>query len=203
MRRFFSLPWVQGCVSCKRFLYEGFGRDRWQKPEHVLSALGVRPGMAVADLGAGTGYFTVRFAEAVGPEGVVYAVDVDRAVLEYTKERAERAGHRNVRTVLADASDPRLPPASVDLVFVCNTYHHLKNREEYFRGVKNALRPDGILAVVEYRPRGILHRWFGHGTAPETIRRELEAAGYTLVHEFPALLPRQSFLVFRVAGRDP
>src|SRR5512143_1493294 len=98
-----------GCASWKKFAYEGFGRDRWQQPERVIDALGVRPGERVADLGAGGGYFTFRLADAVGPTGRVYAVDVDPDLLAYLRERAAREGRSNVEVIEATADDPHLP----------------------------------------------------------------------------------------------
>lgn len=179
----------------RRFAYEGFGRDGWQKPEQVLRTLELHPGEGVADIGTGGGYFTFLLARAVGPGGKVYAVDIDAEMVDYVRQRAQREGMSSVETILAEPADPKLPAESVDLIFVCNTYHHLENRADYFRRVARALRPAGRLAVIEFKDSGWLARWFGHGTSAETIRAELESAGYRLAqkHEF---LSRQHFLVF-------
>jgi len=194
-----SLALGGSCASLKKFAYEGFGRDRSQQPERVIAALDLLPGNRVADLGAGGGYFAFRFADAVGPDGLVYAIDIDPDMIAYLKERAAEGGYRNVETVEASAAEPGLPPASVDLLFTCNTYHHIGDRSEYFARVKSALRPGGRVAIIDMNGEGWFSWLFGHATAPETIRSEMEAAGYTLTqqHDF---LSDQSFLVFTPSG---
>src|SRR5262249_787065 len=147
------------------------GRDRWQKPHLVVRLLDVRPGSRVADLGAGGGYFTFRLADAVGPAGTIYAVDVDEGLVEYLRGRAFRQGRRNVVAIRAVSDDPRLPADGVDLVFTCNTYHHLTDRTAYFARLRQHLRPGGRVAVIDHTPEhGWLTRLFGHGTAPDVVR---------------------------------
>jgi ubiquinone/menaquinone biosynthesis C-methylase UbiE len=109
-------------------VFDDPARDAWQKPDAVLSALGVAPGMTVADLGAGTGYFTVRLAKAVGEKGRVLAIDVEPKLVDYMKERAAKAQLTNVVPTLAPADDPKLPPAGVDLVLIVDTWHHIDDR---------------------------------------------------------------------------
>lgn len=187
-----ALALLAGCAWAKRFAYSGLDRDEWQQPERVVAALALAPGARVADLGAGGGYFTFRLADAVGPTGRVYAVDVDRDMLDYLRERAADEGRANVVVVEATPDDAKLPDAGVDLVLVVDTYHHLEKRVEYFARLRRALAPGGRLAIVEYRDGG---GPAGHFTAPETIEAELRGAGYALAaqHDF---LARQSFLVF-------
>jgi predicted methyltransferase len=183
-----------GCTYLKRFSYEGWGRDRWQQPERVIATLALQPGMRVADLGAGGGYFTFRLADAVGPSGIVYAVDVDDGLLEYVRARAAETGYANVVAVRA-APDDASVPARVDLLFTCNTYHHLEDRVRYLAGVRRYIRPGGRIAVIDHDGRGgLLARWFGHATEASVMRRELEAAGYRVdqEHEF---LSSQAFVV--------
>src|SRR3990167_1555747 len=96
------LALVVGCASVKRWAYEGFNRDSWQKPEQVVRSLGIKPGDYVADLGAGGGYFTFRLSQAVGSSGKVYAVDVDQGMVEYLKQRTVDEGRRNVEVILAE-----------------------------------------------------------------------------------------------------
>jgi len=191
---------LAGGCGWKRCAYSGFGRDDWQQPERVVETLAIEPGASVADLGAGGGYFTWRLAGAVGEEGHVYAVDVDEGMLEYIREYAADNGHSNVTTVRATFDDPRLPEP-VDLVFCANTYHHLEDRVTYFRDAARHIAPGGRLAIVELAPDASwFTRWFGHHTSAETIREELEQAGYVLIEQ-PTFLERQSFLVFsRPAG---
>jgi arsenite methyltransferase len=183
-----------GCAELKRFAYQGIGRDRWQQPEAVVAALEIAPGARVADLGAGGGDFTFRLADAVGPDGRVYAVDTDPDMIAYLRDRVVREGRGNVEVVRAAADDPGLP-APVDLVFTCNTYHHLTDRTAYFTRLARHLRPDGRVAIVEQDGRGWFARLFGHATPPEQIRAEMTAAGYRL-ERAPDFLPTQSFLVF-------
>jgi arsenite methyltransferase len=180
-------------VAVKRFGYSGWGRDRWQQPERVVAELRLRPGDRVADLGSGGGYFTFRLARAVGPAGVVYAVDTDTELLAALG--ADAAGRKvgNVVTVAARPDDPRLPEP-VDLGILVNAYHHLPDRPAWFATLARQLRPGGRVAVLEARPAGLLRR-FGHATSAETIRSELEAAGYAQVAEVGDL-QRQCFLVF-------
>jgi predicted methyltransferase len=194
---FVALVLVLGCGPFKRFGYEGFGRDRWQQPERVVAALEIEPGARVADLGAGGGYFTGRLADAVGPTGVVYAIDVDPDMTAYLEEHARP----NVKVVLAPYDDPALPEP-VDLIFTCNTYHHIGARADYFRNARRHLAPGGRVAIVELARHGWLQRLFAHFTPPETIRAEMEAAGYRQTEEH-GFLERQSFLVFELAPVAP
>ena len=187
-----SLP---GCTTFKRWSYEGIGRDQSQQPDEVIRVLAIAPGSHVADLGAGGGYFTFRLAEAAGPEGRVYAIDVDRGMVDYLKQRAEEEGNKTVQVILGAPDDSLLPPNSVDLVLTCNTYHHLTDRTAYFKRLKPALRSGGRVAVIDYNGKGFFGWFFGHATAPDVIRAEMERAGYRLEKEY-GFLPSQSFLVF-------
>lgn len=186
---------VQGCTSLKKTAYEGFGRDRWQHTDRVLNELDIQPGDHVADLGSGSGYFTLLLAEAVGPNGKVYAVDIDQALNEYVENRATKAGYQNVEVILAKHDDPLLPSQGIELVFTSNTYHYLKDRIAYFKRVCKYLWPGGRIAIIDFNGRGWVERLLGHWTPTEIIRSEMEAAGYHLVNEYN-FLPRQSFLVF-------
>ena len=174
-------------------------RDGWQMPSRVIEALALSPNASVADIGAGTGYFTIRLAKAL-PRGTIYAVDVESAMLAHIRKRAQDEGLKNVITVHASEARPNLPN-SVDLVLVVDTYHHLPNRRGYFRDIHNLLTKGGRVAVIDFRKDS------PEGPPPEfrfeadQIIGEMQQAGYRLVakHEF---LPRQHFLVFQVeAGR--
>ncbi len=188
---------ASGCTLAKRIAYEPPGRDEWQEPERVVADLGLASGGKVADLGAGGGYFTFRLARAVGPSGRVFAADLDEGLLEYVAGESAELGLANVTPVLAAPSDPRLPER-VDLVFTCNTYHHLESRVAYFRALRETyLAPGGRVAIVEFRPDVT-----GHSTARETIEAELTAAGFRLVKAFD-YLARQHFLVFAAETLDP
>ncbi len=190
-------------VSCggsfRRFLYAGPGRDGWQQPDRVVEALAVAPGARVADLGAGGGYFTFRLADAVGPDGLVFAIDVDPNMLEYLEERVRDEGIANVKVVEAAYDDARIPESGADLVLTVNTYHHISDRPVYFRQLAGSLRPGGRVAIIELDDGSWFRRWFGHYTDADVIRSEMESAGYRLAaeHDF---LDRQSFLVFAAGG---
>lgn len=188
-----------GCGPLRRFAYGGVDRDTWQQPDRVIASLALAPGAHVADLGSGGGYFTWRLADAVGESGRVYAVDVDPDMTSHLAQQAEEEGYAHVESVLAETDDPLLPESGVDLIFTCNTYHHLGSREDYFRRAARYLRPGGRLAVIEFKRYGWIQRVFPHFTAPDVIRSELEAAGYRWVASFD-YLERQSFQIFELAG---
>lgn len=191
---------VGGCTSFKRLAYEGFARDGWQQPERVVAALAIRPGDRVADLGSGSGYFTLRLARAVGPDGRVYAVDVDEGMNEYLRQRVAKAGVKNVEVILGRFEDPLLPDGGVDLVLVVDTYHHLEDRPAYFRNLRRDLAPDGRVAVIDFDGRKVWYmRWTGHITPRALLLREMAEAGYEVAEEFD-FIDRQSFVIFRPVG---
>jgi ubiquinone/menaquinone biosynthesis C-methylase UbiE len=188
-----------GCASFKRLAYEGFGRDRWQHAEEVVHALQIQAGEHVADLGSGSGYFTFRLADAVGRDGKVYAVDVDSQMNEYLMKRIAEKGYENIEVTFADPADPKLPQSGVDLIFTCNTYHHLSERVTYFVDAKKYLRPGGRIAIIDFSGKGLFHTLFGHYAPRDLILSEMADAGYELGQEL-SFLPRQSFLVFKPRG---
>ena len=184
-------------VGC---LKVSFSRDAWQEPDRVMSSLGLRPGARVADLGAGKGYFTFRLSDAVGLEGQVYAVEVESELAESLEKRASERGRSNVAVILARYDDPMLPEDGVDVIFTCNTYHHIEDRVAYFARAARYLRPGGRVVIIDMLPSAWLQRISGHVSPPELIRREMRDAGYQLAHEFN-FLREQSFLVFTRADR--
>ena len=187
---------LSACTSLKRFAYKGYKRDEWQQPEKVVASLQINPGDQVADLGSGGGYFTFRLADAVGDEGIVYAVDVDQGLLDYVKETAGEKGYANIQIVLAAKDNTGLAADSVDLVFLCNTYHHLEDRVQYFSGLKPVLKPGGRVAIIEFTS-GWLNS-IGHGTPTQEIISDMQQAGYQLQTQFE-FLEKQNFLVFSAA----
>ena len=186
-----------GCSQLKRWAYERGDRDAWQQPERVIGSLAIEPGDRIADIGSGGGYFSFRLAEAVGPDGQVFAVDVDEGMNALLEEAIAERGASNITVVLGGYEDPRLEPGSIDLVFTSNTYHHIDDREAYFRVVAGALSPRGRVAIIDFKPEG----WFQkrHATPASAIREEMAAAGYELTEELD-YLERQSFLVFARAS---
>lgn len=189
-----------GCSALKRFAYEGFDRDEWQRPERVLAELALEPGMQVADIGAGGGYFTFKLADAVGPEGRVYAVDVDEDMLDYLAERAADEGYANVTVVRGAYGDPGLPDGTIDLAFTSNTYHHLEQPVDYFRVVRADLTPTGRVAILDLAEGPFFAR--DHFSEPAQIERDMQAAGYERVAVFD-FIDEQSFQVFRPAPEAP
>jgi len=130
-------------------LLEWDWRVRKLQVERVTGVLGVVPGQKVADLGAGSGVFSRSLARAVGPDGVVYAVDINQQLLSFIEESASEQGIRNVRTILATEDDPLLPEP-VDLIFICDTFHHIADRAEYLKNIRRYLRPSGRVAVIDF-----------------------------------------------------
>lgn len=174
--------------------FEGPGRDAWQKPEQVLELLELSPDAKVADIGAATGYFPVRVARAV-PQGDVYAVDIESAMVEYLARRARREGVSNLTAILAAPDDPRLPEA-VDVVMVVNTYHHIEARPEYFRRLVAKVKPRGRLVIIDFSKRSTMGPPASSKLTPEEVERELSGAGWTLAASHD-ILPEQYFLVFQ------
>ena len=161
--------------------------------------MGLKPGMAVADIGSGSGYFTRRFVEAVTETGKVYAVDVEPEMLEYGKQSVE---HMHVgftaEFILARPDNPKLPFESVDLIFVCNTFHHLEDRAVYFANLKSVLKPGGRIAIVDFyhdERSGDLGFPKRHLVPRETTIEEMNKAGYQLIKEHD-ILTKQYFLEF-------
>jgi SAM-dependent methyltransferase len=169
-------------------------RDAWQEPDAVLDALQLAPTAVVADLGAGTGYFSVRLAKRVA-KGKVFAVDIEPAMLQYLGARAHREHLSTLQPVLASADAANLPEP-VDLVLVVDTYHHIDNRTAYFAKLGESLRPNGRLAIIDFKLDAPDGPPVESRLSPEKVTAELEAAGYRLVANHP-FLPRQYFLVFQ------
>ena len=186
---------LAGCGKLKQWAYQGVGRDQWQQPEKVIATLKLSPGDQVADLGAGGGYFTFKLAQAVGPAGKVYAVDIDRQMIDLLANRAQKDGMTNVETILANVDDPLLPKSGVDLIFTCDTYHHIDNRVSYFKSLRKYLKPGGRVAVIDFDRRAWIEGLLRHYTPGEFIKREMEQAGFALQVE-NEFLDRQSFMIF-------
>jgi ubiquinone/menaquinone biosynthesis C-methylase UbiE len=133
---------------------EGPDRDAWQKPDLIMDALGIGEGSVVADVGAGGGWFTVRLARRVGPNGTVFAQDLQPQMLEAIKRRVGREGLRNVDYVQGSLDDPRLPPGRLDAVLIVDAYHELANPIELLRNVSASLKTTGRIGIVDYTLEG-------------------------------------------------
>jgi SAM-dependent methyltransferase len=169
-------------------------RDAWQKPDELLDALHLQPTIRVADIGAGTGYFSARLAKRL-PEGKIFAADVEPDMVHYLGARAEREHLANLTPVQGRADTANLPEP-VDLILVVDTYHHIDDRTRYFAALRSSLRPGGRLVIVDFKadsPNGPPAK---HRIAPEKVTQELAAAGFTLADKIE-FLPRQYGLVFK------
>ncbi|MBZ5668450.1 MAG: methyltransferase domain-containing protein [Acidobacteriia bacterium] len=172
-------------------------RVEWQKPDEVVEKLGLKAGEAVADLGAGSGYFTLRFAQAVGPAGKVYAVDVDRGMLDNIERRAKEAHLENIQLVLAEPHDPQLPASSVNMIFICDTLHHISDRATYYPLLVRALRPGGRLVNIDFHKKPLpVGPPVAMKIAKEDMIEEVKPAGFHVVKDFD-FLPYQYFLIFQ------
>jgi len=172
-------------------------RDAWQEPDKVLDALQLAPDAIVADLGAGTGYFSVRIAKRV-PRGKVFAVDIEPEMLRHLEARKHQERLHVLDPVQASANSANLPEP-VDLVLVVDTYHHIDDRTAYFAKLGQALRPGGRLAIIDYKVDASEGPPVEFRMPPEKVTAEVEAAGYRLVATH-AFLSRQYFLVFQRKG---
>jgi ubiquinone/menaquinone biosynthesis C-methylase UbiE len=194
--------WVKAYIA----MLERPGRDSFQKPDEVMKALALRRGERVADVGAGSGYFTVRAARAVGPVGSVLAVDIAPELLEFLGERAKAEGLTNVRTVKVEKDDPRLPPSGVDTVLMVDTLHYMltaPERAAYAKKLRAGLAPGGRVVVIDYLPKPWEERPWGpppeQKMSKEEVDEAMAAAGLVprRVHTF---LPEQFFVEYGVAG---
>lgn len=172
--------------------FEDPARDAWQLPDSVVSVLVDRDDLAVLDIGSATGYFPVRFARRLS-HGIVFGADIEPSMVFHLNDRARREGLDNLVSLLAAPDDPHVP-RSVDLVFICNTFHHIDDRIDYFQRLKRQLRPGARVAIVDYRVDS--HRGPPHKLSRDHVVREMHASGYALEQEHD-FLPEQYFLVFR------
>ncbi len=207
-----SLPWAGAVPAQDGHHYErmpdvmeylhqldGPERDHDQKPAQVVDALALKPGMYVADLGAGSGYFTRRFVESIGDTGKVYVIDIEPEALKYVEDSLVHM-HRSFEAefILARPDNPKIPFDSVDLIFVCNTYHHLEDRSNYFHNARSSLKAGGRIAIVDFyhdERSGELGFPKRHLVPKEKVIEEMTEAGYRLAKEH-TFLAKQYFLEF-------
>ena len=154
-------------------------RDQWQRPEEVLKALDLRPGNVVVDLGSGAGYFALKLSPIVGKEGQVLAVDIRKLSLSFLWIRALLSQKRNIRLVLSDENDPRLPPGTVDAVLIANTFHELRDPKVILDHVSRSLRAGGRLVIVDRSPpKNGSH---AHEVDRLMVDAELQKAGFEIL----------------------
>jgi len=151
--------------------------NRLQPPDRVMDAIGLKPGMVVAEIGAGRGRYAVQLAVRVGETGKVYAEDIDAAALKHLESRCGRWGLRNVEAILGEVKDPKLPEASLDLIFIISSYHHFDDPVALLQNARPALKPGGRLAIVEWAPQ---EGAGGESTTPEKMEAQMKEAGFKL-----------------------
>jgi SAM-dependent methyltransferase len=190
--------WAKGYIA----MLERPERDGFQQPDAVMAALALRPGERVADVGAGSGYFTRRVARAVGPTGVVWAIDIAPELLDYLGARAADEKLDNIRLVRVERDDPKLPAGQVDTVLMVDTLHYIKERGAYCRKLRPGLAPGGRVVVIDYIPKSWEERPWGPPPEQKMAREEVDAAMAEAglvpvkVHDF---LTEQFFVEYRVA----
>jgi SAM-dependent methyltransferase len=175
-------------------------REAEEQPEKALDALNLKPGMVVADIGAGVGYMSLRMAKRVGPSGKVYANDLQPEMLAKLRETAAKAKIANVITVLGDVADPKLPANTMDLVLLVDVYHEFSAPQQMLRKIRDTLKPDGRLVLLEYRAEDpnvpIIAE---HKMTVAQVKTELEAEGF-LLQPVIETLPRQHILILTKAA---
>jgi len=199
--------WLKGYL----WLLERPERDLYQQPARVIETLALRPGERVADVGAGSGYFTVRLARAVGAQGTVWALDINDTLLEYLRRRVAEEGLTTVQVAKVAANDPGLPPGGVDTVLMVDTLHYVRDRAAYARRLRAGLAPGGRIVIIDFRPKPLEERPWGPPPEQEMTREEVDAAMAeaglvpVAVHDF---LTEQFFVEYRAvtdarpAGED-
>jgi ubiquinone/menaquinone biosynthesis C-methylase UbiE len=178
-------------------IFEGPGRDQRLQIERVMDELAIGPGKAVADIGAGGGWFTVRAARRVQPSGLVYAVEISQNFINAINERAKREGLGNIRTVRGTAADPKLPEKSVDAVLILKAYHEIADPVSVLRKTRKAMKPGALLGIIDKNGRGD-----DHGLNREVVIKEANQAGFKLVKSFDFVKPDDEdyFLIFSPAS---
>jgi arsenite methyltransferase len=204
-RRIFTGLVVMVCVAASVVAQERFNPQQFERPERaewqnvagVIEAMGIEEGQHIADIGGGSGYFSRPLARAVGPKGVVYCCELATNLMAFLQEEAKKEGLMNIVTVFAAMDRPMLTPDSVDVIFFCNTNHHLSNRVEYYKDLKPLLRKGGQLVVVDWKKeRQKVGPPPSHNVAKEVVIDEMKQAGWTLKKEVEGVVEYQYFLIF-------
>lgn len=174
-------------------IFEYKDRDQKLQIQRVMDLLGITAGKNVADVGAGSGWFTVRAAERVGSVGTVYAEDINSNAVDYVKQRAAKQKLTNVRTVLGTADDPQLPPNSIDAVLMLKTYHEISHPVLLLKNLAPSLKPDARIGIIDKNGNGT-----DHGIMPGVIEREMGEAGFKRVgkYDFTKADGQDYFLIF-------
>ncbi len=198
-------PFKNPDVEKYKNTFEGESREVYLHREKIVAACGLKPGMVVADVGAGTGLHTRLFAKAVGDDGQVYAVDIAAKFLAHIQKTAREAKLRNVTPVLCNEDSVDLPKGSVDVAFVCDTYHHFEFPHRTLASLHRAIKPGGRLIVIDFkRIPGLSSDWtMNHVRAgQEVVEKEIAAAGFTKSEEVKDLLKDNYFVIFTRSKSD-
>ncbi len=164
-------------------------RERWQRVSDVFEAMGVEEGSRVADVGAGTGFFTVRLAKAVGPTGRVYAVDIDKKRLKTIRKRMKKGKLTNIEVIRGKTDNPNLPPNTLDAILLTNAYHHLDEYQSMLAHMRRALKPDGRMVIIDYtrlensetpRKKSRKEQTENHEIRSELVQEDLQEAGFEI-----------------------
>ena len=190
---------------------DGKARDAWQRPEAVMDALGIKPGSVVGDIGAGGGYFTFHLAQRVGPKGKVYAEDILEDEVNKIRERAAKEKLSQIETVLGAKDDPKLPEGSLDSVLIVNAYHEMREHDAMLRAVFRALKPGGLLAIIDApaAPGEPREKYYDRHRIPEQfVRDDTAHNGFTFVRQEVGFNSPESgrdyfFLIFKKAVGKP
>jgi len=176
-------------------IFDSPGRDERLQINRVMDILSIHPGSTVADIGAGSGWFTVRAARRVGDTGEVYAVDINPEAITYINRRAQKEGAHKVKTILSKPDDALLPPQSVDSVLLLKTYHEVAHPIVLMRNLRTSLTPDARIGIIDRNGNGV-----DHGVDSKVVIQEMSEAGYELVQneDFVKADQMDYFLVFRV-----
>lgn len=180
--------------------FETESREVYALRNEIVAACSLKPGQMVADVGAGTGLFTGLFADAVGPDGRVIAVDISQKFVDHIREKARAQGRKNIDAVLCSADSVNLSPESIDVAFICDTYHHFEFPFSTMRSLAEAIKPGGVVVVVDFRRiEGVSTAWvLSHVRAgQEVVEAEIVKAGFARIAERKDLLKENYFVMFR------
>lgn len=176
-------------------MFEDPERDKWQKPAEVVKMMNLKPGDVVADIGAGTGYITRHLAVAVGPGGKAIGLDIEQSMVDYMNNDAKKLGLKNYTAKVVKTDDPGLGAHSVDVIFLCNTYHHIEDRTAYFQNLLKSLKPGGRVISVDFYKDTDFGPPREHKLARDIVVKEMSLAGYRLNRDLK-FLEHQYYLEF-------
>ena len=181
-------------------IFESPGRDERLQINRVMDMLGIEPGKSVADVGAGSGWFTVRAARRVTSAGTVYAVDINPEAIQYIEGRAKKEQLQNIKTILSKPDDPQIPPQSIDAVLLLKTYHEVAHPVVLLRNLGSSLKPGARIGIIDRNGDGE-----NHGVNKDVVVREAAQAGYELrdSKDFVKADGMDYFLIFAVSSKQP